>query len=100
MLNLVLLILEVFPNSLLYVLDLVLKFGFLLNIFLSLLLDNSTIVRALLLECILFLIECFSRLQLFGDEFHVVFFKVDHFLEILEEIIQRSKILFIPCFIL
>ena len=80
-------VLEILPNGLLDVLNLVLELDLFLEVFMRLLLDYSAVLAALLLQGQLLLVVGLAGLELLRDELHVVLLEVDHFLEILEEVV-------------
>lgn len=99
-LYLVFLILKIFPNGLLDIFNLVLKLYLFFQIFLCLLLHNSSVFAALLLQGRLLFVEGFSGLKLLSDELHVFFFEIYHFLQVLKEIVKGGKVLLVSCFVL
>lgn len=81
------------------VLNLVLEFHLFLKVLVRLLLDYSAVLAALLLQGRLLLVVGLARLELLGDELHVVLLEVDHLLEVLQEVVERCEVLFIPGFV-
>lgn len=66
----------------------------------GLLLDYFAVLASLLLQSRLLFIVSLARLEFFCDELHVVLLEVDHFFEILEEVVQRGEVLLIPGLVL
>lgn len=93
-------VLEVLPNGLLDVLNLVLEFYLFFKVLMGLLLDYSAVLAPLLLQSRLLFIVSLARLELFCDELHVVLLEVDHLLEVLKEVVQRGEVLLISGLVL
>lgn len=100
MFHFIFVVLNIFPNGLLYILNLFFKLIFFFQIFLSLLLNNPSILIFLFLQRRLFFCDCFFKFKIFSDKLHVLLLKVNHLFQILKEIVKCCQILLISCFIL
>ena len=96
----ILLVLKILPDGLLDVLDLVLELYLFFKVLVRLFLDYSAVLASLLLKSRLLFVVSLAGLEFFGDELHVVLFEVDHLLEVLKEVVQRSEVLLVPGLVL
>ena len=96
----ILLVLKILPDGLLDVLDLVLELYLFFKVLVRLFLDHSAVLASLLLQGRLLFVVSLAGLEFFSDELHVVLLEVDHLLEVLKEVVQRSEVLLVPGLVL
>lgn len=82
------------------VLNLPFEFRLFFKVVLGLFFDELFVLFFLVFEQVLFFLQNFYFFKFFSDGFHVFLFKVDHFFEVLKQVVQRSEVFFVFGFIL
>lgn len=81
------------------VFDLFFEFRLFFKVVLGLFLDELFVFFLLVFEDVLFIFEEFNLFEFFSDGLHVILFEVDHFFEILEEVVEGGEVLLVFGFV-
>ena len=75
------------------------EFRLFFKVVLGLFFDELFVLFFLVFEQVLFFLQNLNLFEFFSDRFHVFLFEVDHFFEVLKQVVQRSEVFFVFGFV-